>query len=223
MLSPPILSALSSSLFVREPITLRTLQKWRPYICPFEDIIPLVPENSSVLDIGCGSGLLLGLLASSGRLGQGVGVDVSPAALAAATRMAESTGLEQSRADLRFVRAGGPEEWPTAPFDCVTMIDVAHHIAPKDQERCIREACRRLRPGGRFIYKDMARRPVWRATANRLHDLVLARQWIQYLPIETVERVAAEEGMILEVRSDTSRLWYAHELRMFAKPALAAG
>lgn len=211
-------SALSASLFVNEPLTRRTLQKWHPYICPFEEIIPLVPEGSTVLDIGCGSGLLLGLLSSTGRVRKGVGVEVSTAALKSARNMVEGMDQRGAGAGLRFIQTASPNRWPSAQFDCVTMIDVTHHIARPDQEHFVREACRRVAPGGRFIYKDMARRPLWRAVANRMHDLVLARQWIHYLPIEVLEDIATEEGLTPELRSDTSRLWYGHELRVFSRP-----
>src|SRR6266576_3469231 len=74
----------------------------------------------------------------------------------------------------------------------VSMIDVMHHVPPSFQKEFLLTACRHVRPSGLLIYKDMCRRPRWRAAANRLHDLVLARQWINYLPISQVELWAGE-------------------------------
>lgn len=50
---------------------------------------------------------------------------------------------------------------------------------------------------------------------NRVHDLVLARQWIHYVRTEDVERWARAEGLVLVHSADVDMLWYRHELRVF--------
>ena len=112
--------------------------------------------------------------------------------------------------------AGAP--WPEGDFDVVAMIDVIHHVSRPEQEAVIRRACRKVRRGGLFLYKDMVERPWWRAAANRLHDLVLARQWIHYVPVKEVERWAEDEGLVLDRSELINRWWYGHELRVFRKP-----
>lgn len=214
-----LLSKKAQSLFCNEAIVTRTLQKWRPYICPFEAILPHVKRDATVLDIGCGNGLFLGLVASTRNIRAGVGLDISERAVAAAQRMSNTLNEALNGADLRFLRALRIEDWPQGPFDVVSMIDVMHHIPVRDQERAIRAACKRVGPDGLLIYKDMARRPVWKACANRMHDLVMARQWIHYMPILDVKAIVAEEGLTLTVRENMDRFWYAHELRVFTRPA----
>ena len=56
---------------------------------------------------------------------------------------------------------------------------------------------------------------------NRLHDLVMARQWIHYAPIADVESWSRQAGLTLVHAEDTSRCWYGHELRIFSKAPLA--
>ena len=198
------------------PALLRSLQHWRPYICPFEELARHVPAGARILDAGCGAGLFLALLAHEGRLARGVGFDVSAEAIELASNMARSTGHDDR---LEFLRLSVGEAWPEGPFDAVSLIDVLHHVPPAGQRECFLTAAARLGPGGVLIYKDMARRPVWRALANRLHDLVLARQWIHYVPVERVEGWAAEAGLGLTRAARFNRLWYAHELRVFRSPA----
>jgi SAM-dependent methyltransferase len=70
--------------------------------------------------------------------------------------------------------AGG--ELPRGPFDVGSLIDVMHHVPPVEQQGLFAGAAKRVRPGGVF-YKDMRVKPRWKAWANRLHDLALARQW----------------------------------------------
>jgi len=165
-----------------------------------------------VLDVGCGAGLFLGLLASCGRGIRGVGFDVSPGAIATAKQMAE-----RFNGQLQFHRLDVDEPWPRETFDVVSIIDVTHHVPPARQRRMIATAASHVAPGGVLLYKDMCRRPRWRAAANRLHDLLLARQWIHYLPVESVEHWAAEEGLGLEHEERIDMLWYGHELRVFRR------
>jgi hypothetical protein len=64
----------------------------------------------------------------------------------------------------------------------------------------------------------MAGNASWRSWANRLHDLVLARQWIHYVPVLTAEEWAAASGMRLIHGEDFDMLWYRHNLRVFERP-----
>lgn len=218
-LTPQTLSDVAGAMYPQGSTLFRTLQRYRPYICPFEDLIAEVPVGASVLDVGCGGGLFLGLLAALGREPYGVGFDVSSHGIGLATGMAARANARPGKGDLRFIRLDAEAPWPPGQYDVVSMIDVIHHVPPAAQEACIRRASRTVAPGGIFLFKDMVSRPVWRALANRMHDLVLARQWIHYVPVAKVEAWAADEGMVLERSDRIDRLWYGHELRVFRRPA----
>ena len=205
-------AAIARRLYAEGPVFQRTLKQLRPHICPFEDLIVQVPRDSSVLDVGCGAGMFLALLASFGRLGEGHGIDVNQAAIDLANRM---TNKLDAATPLRFERVDPEDPWPEGAFDVVCMIDVMHHIAPGQQAAVFEQAGSRLRPGGLFLYKDMAERPLWQAWANRLHDLVLAREWIHYLPLADALSHAADAGFEVIVQGGASRLWYAHEWVIF--------
>ena len=57
------------------------LIRWRPYICPFHEIIKSVPFGSLFLDVGCGVGLMSSLLVHSGKAKSVVGIDTSAGAI----------------------------------------------------------------------------------------------------------------------------------------------
>ena len=215
-LSPRILSDKATTLYPKGPALFRALQRYRPYICPFDELLPEVPSGASVLDIGCGGGLFLGLIDAIGLRPRGEGFDVSAPAIRLAKNMAASN--RDHGGELHFQRLDPDSSWPAGEFDVVAMIDVIHHVPPAAQEDVIRRACQKAKPGGIFLYKDMVKRPRWRALANRMHDLVLARQWIHYVPVADVERWAADEEMKLERSELMNRLWYGHELRVFRRP-----
>ena len=64
----------------------------------------------------------------------------------------------------------------------------------------------------------MVRRPVWRALANRLHDLLIARQRIHYLPVEQVIEWAQAKGFRVIEQRRMDMLWYGHEMVVFVLP-----
>lgn len=219
-LDPPILSAIARNLFRDAPFVLRTLQQWRPYICPFEKLIGYVYPGSSVLDIGCGAGLLLSLIAGLEVECEGVGFDVSKRAIDVANTMRQRAAAMFPKASLSFVCVGRDACWPNATFDVVFMVDVLHHVRPHSQREFVYRAISKVKPGGTLVYKDMCLRPWWRAQANRLHDLVIAQERVNYVPIEKVNEWATARGMQIVARRDETRLWYGHELCIFRQRAL---
>lgn len=81
----------------------------------------------------------------------------------------------------------------------------------------LEQAIERVAPGGLFIYKDMVSKPLWRAHANRLHDLVIARQWIHYLPLAQAINWAEQKACVVLERSTVNMLWYGHEIVVFKR------
>lgn len=104
---------------------------------------PLVPRDSRVADLGCGTGSLSVLLAHRGH--SVTGVDFAPAMLAAATRKAAAAGVEAA-----FV-TGDAAAPPLADgaFDVV----LCRHVlwALPDPADAVRRWVRLLAPAGRLL------------------------------------------------------------------------
>jgi 2-polyprenyl-3-methyl-5-hydroxy-6-metoxy-1,4-benzoquinol methylase len=211
------LCEIAKTMYSEGPIVLRKLQQWRPYICPYDKILGQVEDGSKVLDIGCGAGLAFGLLAGLGYKFQGTGFDVSQRAIEVARTMTQKAAIIAPQAQLSFERLEVDADWPQGTYDVVFLIDVMHHVPPSVQHIFFRRAISKVKDGGKLVYKDMCMRPSWRAQANRLHDLVIARELINYAPVQQVEAWAEAEGMRLIFREDINRLWYGHELRVLQK------
>jgi 2-polyprenyl-3-methyl-5-hydroxy-6-metoxy-1,4-benzoquinol methylase len=206
------IAQMARAMYGNGPIVRRTMQHLRPYNCPLDVLVSLAPDAGSIFDIGCGCGIFLGLAVKSGKAITGLGVDTSEASLRVAREMSAALGGR-----LRFERVRGVEDWPDERFDLVSMIDVMHHIPPDRQAAVFEAAASRVKAGGALLYKDMVRRPRWRAWANRLHDLAVAREWIHYYPVEQADAAARDLGLI-PVRAETlNRLWYGHELRVWRR------
>ena len=108
-------------------------------------------SGESVLDVGCGTGTLA--IAAKRRVGSSgrvCGIDASPEMIERARK--KST---KATAEVTFENAL-VENLPfaDATFDVVLSTTMLHHLPEKAQRACIREACRVLKPGGRFLAVD---------------------------------------------------------------------
>ena len=197
---------------------MRTLRHWRPTICPYHILIDQVPPSGRVLDVGCGAGLFLGTLAADNRIKGGPGFDSSAPAISMASSMARE--MPEAHA-LSFQCLDATQPWPEGEVNLISLIDVMHHVPPAAQRGVFAEAAARAAPGKWFPYKDMARRPLWRAIANRLHDLVVAREWIQLCRLSGHIAVGTKEGLTVQARQAIDMLWYRDELALFQRPRQA--
>ncbi|MEN3113372.1 class I SAM-dependent methyltransferase [Uliginosibacterium paludis] len=106
------------------------------------EVVPASSQAIEVLDLACGEGHLLGLLAARRQPGLALsGLDMSAAELALArTRLGAQADLKQGRAQAL--------PYPDGVFDCVLC-----HMAlmlMDELDEVMRELRRVLRPGGRF-------------------------------------------------------------------------
>ena len=202
-------------LYQDGPYLLRNLQHWRPYICPYENLIQQVPPESRVLDIGCGAGLFLGILAASHRISGGVGFDASSKSISLAHTMTNSLPTLHG---VEFFHLNAKDKWPQGEFNLVSLIDVMHHVSPHEQQNVFMQAAGQLSPGDKFLYKDIANRPQWKATANRLHDLLVVQEVIHYVACDQILEWAEESQLVLKVHQEIDMLWYRHELLVFERP-----
>jgi 2-polyprenyl-3-methyl-5-hydroxy-6-metoxy-1,4-benzoquinol methylase len=203
-------------LFSSGPLLSRMIQQLRPYICPFHELLAVVPKNSSVLDVGCGSGIFLGLLIKRVGLRSALGFDYSESGIELAKLMLANMPAEMTK-NIDFELRNANQPWPEGDFDVVSMIDVMHHVNPAAQRKVFLEAVDHVAPGGLLLYKDMADKPFVFALANKLHDLIMARQWINYVPTALIKRWATEAGLYVVLESRCRMIWYAHEWIVFRK------
>lgn len=184
---------------------------YRPRICPFHRLIEQVPQNSTVLDVGCGNGLWLLLLAELGRIRQGIGFDIC----AEKVRLAQE--LAGPNRSLSFRPIAVNEAWPDMAADCVTMIDIIHHIHPERQKETIRAI--QNTHAERILIKDIDPVPAWKSAANTLHDLALSGQRPRYQSPSVLCEWLGEIGYEIRVCLRCDMLWYSHYLIVGQKPA----
>ncbi len=177
---------------------------WRPRICPFHKLIETVPANAKVLDVGCGSGLMLFLLSHFERISAGVGIEVHPKKI----KMACCLPWKDGRVSFHCIEPH--KHWPVVNIDCVMMIDVLHHI-PAHQQRAFLERIRQTQ-AKTIILKDINPRKKCKALMNTLHDIILSRQVPHYREPEIVSLWLQEMGFTDIDISHPEMLWYSHYL-----------
>jgi uncharacterized protein (DUF2062 family)/trans-aconitate methyltransferase len=123
-----------------------------------------LPEEGLLLDLGCGRGILMALLATArAQAERGIfpagwtapgpglrfqGVDFRDKA-ARAARQALGGEATISTADLRALRPG---ELPQAA--AIFLLDVLHYLAPEEQEELLDHAAAALAPGGLLVVRE---------------------------------------------------------------------
>ncbi len=210
-------AALLSAIGGEAPSWRRLLTRLKLHFGLFRRVADLVPSGATVLDVGCGFGVLLGWLAVCGRPIRGLGFDRGASEIREAQRMAARLETLGSQAELRFECRDIGDSWPPGAFDVVTIIDVLHHLPIAQRRRLLEEAAERLRPGGLLVLKDISPRPLWRAYANRLTDLVLHRSWVSYTSPEEIISWGEDSGFQVVTCERTDRLWYGHTLLVFRR------
>lgn len=121
------------------------------------NIVPLVPglagrlaQGIDVVDVGCGSGHAVNLLARQFPASRFTGLDFSAEGIAAARTEALGWGLTNTR----FVEQDAALWQAASEFDLATAFDAIHDQA--HPRRVLANIARALRPGGTLLMADIA-------------------------------------------------------------------
>jgi 2-polyprenyl-3-methyl-5-hydroxy-6-metoxy-1,4-benzoquinol methylase len=115
----------------------------------FAEVASHLPQEGQILDIGCGPGSFLDVMARERPRLRGLGVDIASSQIEfAREHIASKHG---GRISFESVRPCGPIPYPDRHFDAVTCIEVIEHIHPFLALRLLNEARRVLKPNGRLV------------------------------------------------------------------------
>jgi ubiquinone/menaquinone biosynthesis C-methylase UbiE len=157
-------------------------------------------QDQSVLDVGCGDGTLVLVLASNGAA-RVAGCDLDPRMVA---RARVGATRNHTRIDLAVARCQALP-FPDGTFDVVTCITVLSFVP--DAGTAIREMARVLRPGGRLVIGDLGKWSVW-AARRRIRGWLGAEMWRTARFRTVKELTTMAEGADLVIGSVTGAIFF---------------
>lgn len=113
-------------------------------------ILEEIGRNKTVLDIGCGAGMLTNAFALQGH--RVFGIDISETSLRTAKRHDTTKSVSYTLASAYSL------PYPDQSFDVVSAMDVLEHVT--EPKRLLQEASRVLKPNGLFFFHTFNRN-VW--------------------------------------------------------------
>ena len=139
----------------------------RGLILPLEQIDYYLPNNGTIIDLGCGQGIICKFLAKSPNRWI-VGVDANVKRLP----KTEFNNLKFISADITKYKIKNAEG--------IILSDVLHHIDLKNQKALLKNIGKSLKPGGVLIIKEIDSGEFIRSKLSRLWDFVLYPKDIIY-------------------------------------------
>lgn len=199
-------------MLIKKNILTRIRAKLRGIVCPMEEVCHSVPLGCSVFDLGCGTGAMLVDLIKIRSVNSVGGCEISNSLLDAAQ---QSVSKELGVPGI-FLQASEPPSC-IGDFDCITLIDVLHHIPKGLQSSYLGQMAGHMKSGALLVLKDIdAFSPlVW---FNRLHDAVFAGNGFQEIGQSAAQELVEASGLRLESTREIRKLWYPHYLVLARKP-----
>lgn len=181
--------------------------KYRPIICPFNDLIDFAMDKKSVFDIGCGSGQFCALIAKYTNVEKIMGIEINTRLVNNANEVNEEFRRNKT---IKFEVFDGkviPDE--IKEFDLVYMIDVFHHIPPAQQVAFMEQLQQKMKPGAVLIFKDIdAGSPL--VVCNKMHDIVFAGEIGKEISFSKAKDLLTKSGFKITNSFKKTVFVYAH-------------
>lgn len=198
----------------------------------FDTVLPLVPglterleQGIEVLDVGCGMGWALILMAKAYPKSRFVGYDLCEEPIASAKTAAKEQGLNNIRFEIRDLTTFD-EDAPVAQFDFITSFDAIHDQARPD--RVLAGISKALKDDGVYLMQDIAAsskvhenmdHPVgpFLYTASTMHCMTvslaqggmgLGTMWGKEKALEMLEEVGFQNVEVKSLEHDFQNYYY---------------
>lgn len=173
-----------------------------------------IPDEGSVLDVGCGFGLFALYFAATRPHVIIRGFDVSERRIAMAKRASARLGIRNVSFEVADARTFRVDREVSAAY----MLDLIHHIDPASAAALVRSIAASLEPGGRLLIKDIEPAPAYKLAFTWLLDKMMnPRAPVRYWASREVEELLASLGFAVERRRLPDFLPYPHILYVGSK------
>lgn len=180
----------------------------------------LAPRHGRLVDLGCGRGGLLALLAVAAERTGGPVPELEGVELRASLVKAASIGLE-GRA--RVIQADLAEH-PPPPCDGAFLLDVLHYLPAAAQDALLARAASALRPGGVLLIREADADAGWRFLLTRIAERVAAigrghlRQRFAYRSLSDWRQRVERLGLVVDTRPMSAGTPFGNVLLVAVSP-----
>jgi len=191
---------------VKFGFTDRVKMIYRPYICPFNELITLVHKNDVIYDIGCGSGQFVSLVANFSKPRLIYGIEIEEKLI----ENARLLNKNNENTVFNFISYDGihiPQEIGLA--NKVFLIDVLHHIPKERQISFLEDLWNLLKPGTQLIIKDIDG-DSHLVLFNKLHDLVFAKEIGNEIGLKKITEILMSIGFLVRSSAKKNTYVYPH-------------
>lgn len=195
-------------------VRFHTWYRWRT--CPFDRLERLIPRAGSVLDLGCGHGLLTLHLALSAPDRQVTGTDIDPDKLVVAAAAARAAGVD-GRVVLHRSEDTGSVPGIEGGWDAIVCNDVLYLLGVDEATALVRNMAEALAPVGVVVLKEMADRPRWKAAVNHVQETLAVRALgitegdrVDVVPVGMLVSALQESGCTVSVHDIAKGYPHAH-------------
>lgn len=181
--------------------------RYRPYVCPLDDLLSMASGYRSVYDIGCGNGQFVLLLAEFTDVFDLKGIEISDRLVNNARYLSE---VKLPNKKINFAKFDGfniPED--ITNFDLIYLVDVLHHIPKNLRYGFINNLYNSMRVGSKLIVKDInAGSPL--VMFNKIHDLIFSREIGNELSLTSAIMIFEKAGFFVESFRTRRTFVYPH-------------
>ena len=156
------------SLYLRQSPGVRLHTRLRAWSAPLDAVVAALPRDGSLLDVGCGHGLVSNEVALRSSNARVLGVDLSE------TKIASARASVGARTNVEF-KVAPLEDVPETGFDAVSLVDVLYLVPRASWASFLRTCLGKLRPGGIFVLKEIGTEPWWKFERLKLQEFLSTR------------------------------------------------
>ncbi len=143
---------------------------YRHLTCPIKKIFTLIPEEKTILDIGCGFGFISLWTALVFRNSTVKGMDLVKERIDFASDLCKD--IPNLSFEVKDITKDNLEE----NGNMILLIDLFHHVPFESQLPFLKQCMDRIPSGGYIIFKDIDRRPWWKYKVNYIQDYIFTKE-----------------------------------------------
>lgn len=147
--------------------------RYRPYVCPFDELLEYTNDEKRVYDIGCGSGQFCALVANFTNVNDISGIEIDKSLIANAKKINAKFAKKKKVSFAIFDGVTIPDD--IKKYDLIFMIDVYHHIPTKTRDAFMAQLYKKMKPGAKLMLKDIDGASPFVA-CNKIHDMIFAQE-----------------------------------------------